>query len=74
VSVTVFMNTASNDLSPCSRVKILIHTLITTLSFELALPRGEYEGKGDLVQHPVIKGEYEKGRQLPMLVRQVKEL
>jgi hypothetical protein len=54
-------------------VKILVHALITTFLFELALPQEDYVGKGDIVQHPVIKSEPEKGRQLPMLVRQVKD-
>jgi hypothetical protein len=53
-----------------SRAKILLHTLITTLSFELARPREDYMGVGDVVQRPMIRSELDKGLQLPLVVRQ----
>jgi hypothetical protein len=55
------------------RVKILLHTVITTLSFELSRPREDYQGQGDILQHPMIKSELEKGAQLPLLVRRVED-
>jgi hypothetical protein len=54
-------------------VKILLHTLVTTLSFELSRPREDYVGHGEFLQHVMIKGEVEKGQQLPLLVRLLEE-
>lgn len=51
------------------RMKALIFTLIRNFEFEPALPEGEIVKRSSIVQRPYIRGQVEKGAQLPLLVK-----
>jgi hypothetical protein len=52
-----------------SRTKIILHALISTFEFELAVPKEEMGLKSGIVTRPVVKSQMEKGTQLPLFVR-----
>lgn len=53
------------------RFKALVFTLIRALEFELAVSPEDIVKKSLIVMKPAVKGEIEKGNQMPMLVRPV---
>lgn len=50
-------------------MKALMFTLIRNFEFEPALPEGEIVKRSSIVQRPYIRGQVEKGAQLPLLVK-----
>ncbi|TFY63024.1 hypothetical protein EVJ58_g3484 [Rhodofomes roseus] len=50
-------------------MKALLFTLIRTFEFELALPKEEIVRQRAAIQRPIVRGEMEKGSQLPMLIK-----
>jgi hypothetical protein len=55
-------------------MKILLHALISTLQFELAVPATEIVKKsaGGLVIRPALRSAPEEGHQLPLIVSRAK--
>ncbi|KDQ16690.1 hypothetical protein BOTBODRAFT_106698 [Botryobasidium botryosum FD-172 SS1] len=54
-------------------MKALLFMLIRDISFELAVPFEDIEGKTSIVTRPLVKSQKEKGHQLPMRLRAVRE-
>ena len=50
------------------RFKALVFTLIRAFEFDLAVPAEDILKKSNIVTRPIVKGEPEKGNQLPLLV------
>ncbi|KZT65611.1 cytochrome P450 [Daedalea quercina L-15889] len=50
-------------------MKALLFTLIRTFEFELALPKEKIVRQRAAIQRPIVRGEMEKGSQLPMLIK-----
>lgn len=50
------------------RMKALIFTLIRAFSFELSDPTLEIYGKTSIVTRPLVRGQEEKGNQMPLKV------
>ncbi|KDQ07869.1 hypothetical protein BOTBODRAFT_139546 [Botryobasidium botryosum FD-172 SS1] len=56
-----------------AEMKALIFTLVRDISFELAVPADDIEGREAIVTRPIVKSQKEKGYQLPMILRLAKE-
>jgi hypothetical protein len=56
-------------IATSTRTKIILHALISTFEFELAIPQEELGFKNGIVTRPIVKSEMEKGTQLPLFVR-----
>ena len=52
-------------------MKALLFTLIRSFEFSLAVPAEDIEKRSGIVMRPYVKGEYEKGSQLPLIVKRV---
>ena len=46
-------------------------TLIRSYEFDLAVPTTDIEKRSSIVVRPYVKGEFEKGSQLPLMVKKV---
>jgi hypothetical protein len=58
-------------LSP--RTKIILHALISTFEFELAVRPEDVGRKDGIVTRPMLKSQPEQGVQLPLVVRRAPE-
>jgi hypothetical protein len=56
-----------------SRAKIILHALICTLEFELAIPKEQIGSKMGIVTRPIVKGQADKGGQLPLRMRRAQD-
>lgn len=65
--------TDPTDVISTYRTKILLHALITKFAFDLAVPVEDIVKKSAAVTRPMVKGELEKGAQMPMMVSVVAE-
>jgi hypothetical protein len=55
------------------RTKIILHMLITSLTFELAVPKEEIEPRTRVVNRSFVRSEKEKGPQMPLIIRRLVE-
>jgi hypothetical protein len=53
------------------RAKIILHALIISLSFELAVPKDDIFPRTQMVTRSFVKSEKEKGAQMPLIVKRV---
>jgi hypothetical protein len=56
-----------------NRTKIILHALITSMTFELAVPKEDIEPRTRVVTRSFVKSEKEVGAQMPLIIRKVVE-
>jgi hypothetical protein len=51
------------------RTKVILHALISSFEFELAVPKDDVGGKRGIVTRPMLRSQKENGAQLPLLIK-----
>ena len=70
--VHAILTRASNETHlDTYRMKVILFTLIRSFEFKLAVSVEDIEKRSNLGLKPYVKGEYEKGPQMPLLVKAV---
>jgi hypothetical protein len=56
-----------------NRTKVLLHVLVTSFDFEMAIPDSEVTTREGIINRPFVKSELKRGAQMPVILKKLQE-